>query len=169
MNMNPMREIRLAKVTVNMGAGESGPKLEKAKKMMEVITEKRVVLTYTKKRSTFGVPKNRPIGAKTTLRGNEAMVFLKRVLHAAENRLKQSQFDDNGNFSFGIQESIRIPGVKYDPDIGIVGLDVCVTLERPGYRVKRRALRPAKIGKAHVIKKEEAMEWAKKNLGVTIE
>jgi large subunit ribosomal protein L5 len=168
--MNPMREIRLAKVTVNMGAGaESATKLEKCKKILQSVTKKKIVITSTHKRSTFGVAKNKPIGAMTTMRGTEAMEFLKKVIQALENKLKESQFDTNGNFSFGIHEYINIPGIRYDPDVGIMGMDVAVTLERPGYRVKKRRLRPRKVGKAHIIKKEEAIEWARKNLGVTIE
>jgi large subunit ribosomal protein L5 len=167
-SMNPMREIRLAKVTVNMGAGAEAAKLEKCKKIMHTLTRKKIVVTSTRKRSTFGVAKNKPIGAKTTLRGQEALEFLKKVLQALENRLKESQFDVNGNFSFGIHEYINIPGVKYDPDVGILGMDVAVTLERPGFRVRKRRLRPGKMGKSHLIAKEEAIEWARKNLGVEV-
>ncbi len=167
--MNPMKEIRLAKVTVNMGTGADAAKLEKCKKIMFTLTRKKIVITSTHKRSTFGVPKNKPIGAKTTLRGAEAMEFLKKVLQGIEGKLKGSQFDRNGNFSFGIHEYINIPGVKYDPDVGILGMDVAVTLERPGFRVRKRKLRPGKIGSSHIIKKEEAIEWARKNLNVIIE
>ncbi|MCX6814061.1 MAG: 50S ribosomal protein L5 [Candidatus Aenigmarchaeota archaeon] len=167
--MNPMREIRLGKVTVNMGVGADTAKLEKCKKIMHTLTKKKIVITSTHKRSTFGVAKNKPIGAKTTLRGEEAMEFLKKVLQGVENRIKESQFDVNGNFSFGIHEYINIPGIKYDPDVGIVGMDVAVTLERPGFRVKKRKIRPGKIGRSHLITREEAMEWARKNLGVTVE
>lgn len=163
-----MREIRLAKVTVNMGAGAEAAKLEKSKKIIYTLTKKKIVVTSTHKRSTFGVAKNKPIGVKTTLRGQDAIDFLKKVLQALENRLKESQFDSNGNFSFGIHEYINIPGIKYDPDVGILGMDVAVTLERPGFRVKKRRLRPGKIGKAHLIAKEEAIEWARKNLGVEV-
>jgi large subunit ribosomal protein L5 len=163
-----MREIRLAKVTVNMGAGQEAAKLEKCKKIMHTLTGKKIVTTSTHKRSTFGVAKNKPIGVKTTLRGQEAVEFLKKVLQALENRLKESQFDANGNFSFGIHEYINIPGVKYDPDVGILGMDVAITLERPGFRARKRRIRPGKIGKAHLIKKEEAIEWARKNLGVEV-
>lgn len=167
--MNPMKEIRLAKVTVNMGVGSDTGRLEKCKKILHTLTGKKIVVTSTHKRSTFGVPKNKPIGAKTTLRGDDAKGFLKKVLQGVENRLKESQFDSNGNFSFGIHEYINIPGIKYDPDVGIVGMDVAVTLERPGFRVKKRKLRPGKIGKPHLITRENAMDWARKNLGVTIE
>jgi len=167
--MNPMREIRLEKVTVNMGAGADAAKLEKSKKIIYTLTKKKIVITSTHKRSTFGVAKNKPIGAKTTLRGADALDFLKKVLQGVENKLKVSQFDTNGNFSFGIHEYINIPGVKYDPDVGILGMDVAVTLERPGFRVKKRKIRPGRIGHSHLITKEEAMEWARKNLNVTIE
>ena len=103
------------------------------------------------------------------MRGTDAIEFLKKAIQAAEGRLKESQFDANGNFSFGVHEYINIPGVKYDPDVGILGMDVAVTLEKPGYRVKKRKLRPGKVGKVHLVKKEEAIEWAKKNLGAVVE
>ena len=166
--MNQMKEIGLEKVTVNIGAGTSQPDLEKGQMMIKSITGTNVVITRTKKRSTFGVPKHRAIGAKATLRGEKAMEFLKKVLNAVDNRISPKQFDSQGNFSFGIKEYIHIPGVKYDPDIGILGMDVAVTLYRPGYRVARRKLRPAKIGKNHRIKPEESMKWAEEKLGVKI-
>jgi len=165
---NPMRMIRLEKITLNMGAGEPGPKLEKSKKILESIVSRKAVITKTHKRTTFGGAKNRPIGVKITLRGTEARDLLKRLLKAVE-KLKGSNFDSSGNFSFGIHEYINIPGIKYDPDVGILGLDVAVTLERPGFRVKKRMIKPAKIGERHKIKPEEAMDWAKKEFGVKIE
>ncbi len=165
---NPMRKIRIEKITVNIGVGESGPKLEKAKKLLEKLTEKKVVITKTHKRTTFGTAKGRPIGVKITLRKEDAVNFLKKALQAVENKLKSSQFDNNGNFSFGIAEYISIPGYKYDPEIGILGMDVCVTLERPGFRVKRRRMRKAKIGKTHKITPQEAINWVKENFGVEV-
>jgi len=165
---NIMRKIRIDKITINIGAGEPGAKLDKSKKMLSKVTGKKVITTKTKKRTTFGGGKGRPIGAKVTIRGTEAYNLLKNLLHAVENKLKPSQFDANGNFSFGIAEYISIPGIKYDPDIGILGMDVCVTLERPGFRIKRRRVKPRKIGKRHRITREEAMEWARENLGVKI-
>jgi large subunit ribosomal protein L5 len=168
MKENPMREIRLEKVTLNMGAGESGPKLEKCKSMMENISGKKVVITKAHKRTPFGVGKLKPIGVKSTLRGPEAKELLKKLLHALDNRISPRMFDRQGNFSFGIHEYINIPGVRYDPDVGILGLDVCVTLTRPGYRIKEKRIRPKKIGNKHRIKPEEAMEFARKELGVNV-
>ena len=128
-----MKEIRIEKITLNIGAGEAGPKLDKSKTILEKISGENVVITVTKKRTTFGGAKKKPIGAKVTIRGEKARELLKRLLQAVENRLKPSQFDSSGNFSFGIHEYIHIPGVKYDPDVGIVGMDVCVSLGRPGF------------------------------------
>ncbi len=168
MSENPMREIRLDKVTINLGAGESGPQLEKSKALLEKISQKKVVTTMTKKRTTFGMAKKKPIGVKVTLRGKPAMELLSQLLRSFENKIKESCFDNSGNFSFGVAEYINIPGIKYDPDIGILGMDVCVTLHRGGYRIKRRMLSPKKIGKNHKIKREEAMEWARKTLKAEI-
>ncbi len=168
MSANPMRSIKLEKVTINIGAGEAGPKLEMAKRLLEKLSGTKVVVTVTHKRSTFGVAKKRPIGVKVTLRGERARAFLANALKANENRLKPTQFDSQGNFSLGIKEYIDIPGVKYDPDIEIMGMDVCATLVRPGYRVARRKIRPGRIGKRHRITPEEAGEWARKEFSVTI-
>lgn len=168
-NQNPMRNIRMTKITINIGTGESGVKLEKAQKLLEKLTKKKVVITRTRDRTTFGMAKDRPIGVKVTLRKEDAKKFLKPAFQAIGNKLKSSQFDSSGSFSFGVAEYINIPGIKYDPEIGILGFDVAVSLERPGYRIKKRRERPKKVGKKHQIKKEEAIEFAKKEWGVTIE
>ena len=166
--MNPMQNIVLEKITLNIGAGEAGPKLDNSKKMLEKISGKKVVITTTKKRTTFG-PGGKAIGAKTTLRGKEAKDLLVTLLKANDNKIKSSQFDKSGSFSFGVHEYINIPGMKYDPDVGIIGLEVAVTLGRPGFRVKRKIMKPGKIGKKQKITAEEAKEFAKKEFGVVIE
>jgi len=166
--MNPMKEIRLGKLTLNICTGEPGPELEKAKRLLVMIAGTKIVTTKTKKSSTCGVAKGRNIGVMTTLRGKEARDALSRLLRARENIMQSSQFDENGNFSFGIDEYINIPEVDYEPEVGIMGLDVCVTLERPGYRVGRRRYERQRIGKDHRIKAEEAIGWVKKEFGVEV-
>ena len=125
-------------------------------------------VTKTHKRSTFGVAKKKPIGVKVTLRGRSAHELLLNFLRSRDNKLLESMFDTSGNFSFGIAEYINIPGIKYDPDIGIMGMDVCVTLSRPGFRIAKRMIKPKKIGKKHRISKEEAIGWAEKTLKVEV-
>ena len=163
-----MKEIMIEKVTLNIGTGEPGPKLDHSKQLIEAISGKKSVKTKSKRRSTFGVAKGRDIGVKVTLRGNGAKELLKRLLQAATNELKASCFDSTGNFSFGIPEYIDIPGVDYYPEIGIMGFDVSVTLERPGYRVKRRRYKTQQVGKRQRITREDAMGWVKKEFGVSV-
>lgn len=162
-----MRNIRIEKVTVNIGCGEAGERLDKAKDLLGQLTGKKIVITKTSNRTTFGSAKGRPIGCKVTLRGKDAMDFLAKAFEAVENKLAKRVFDATGNFSFGIKEHIDMPGIEYDPDIGIWGMDVCVTLERPGFSVKRKKL-SSKVGKKHTIKPEEAREWVTKNFKVEI-
>jgi len=165
--MNPMTKIRIEKLTINIGCGDAKDKLEKAKILLERLTEKKVVITKTKNRTTFGATKGKPIGCKITLRGKDADEFLKKAFEAVDKKLSKGVFDSQGNFSFGVKEHIDIPGVRYDPDIGIMGMDVCVTLERPGFRIKRRRI-SNKIGKKHLIRPEDAIDWVSKSYGVVV-
>lgn len=167
MKENPMREIRIEKVTLNMGCGDDKDKLKRAEKLLQMIAGQKPIITKTRKRTTFGMPRKKPIGVKVTLRKERAEKFFKDVLKAVDNELKEKQIGD-GNFSIGIKEYIDLPNVEYDPDVGILGLDVCVTLERPGFRVKRRNIRKTNIGKRHIISKEETINWLKKCFEVRI-
>lgn len=161
-----MRNEKIEKITLNIGCGTK-TSLDHAKIVLERISDRKVVITRTAKRTTFNVPKNKPIGCKVTIR-KDTEDFLKRMLAAKENKLKESNFDSTGNFSFGIREYIDVPGTDYDPKIGVLGFDVCVTLERPGYRVKRKRL-GQKLGKNHRITKEDAMKFVKDKFNVVIE
>ena len=167
---NPMRAIRIAKLVLNIGVKDPVAEVEKAYRLLEKITNKKPVKTKaTKKARTFGIRKGLPIGVKVTLRGKEAEELLKELLKAVENRLKESCFDDEGNVNFGIKEYLDIPGIKYDPTIGVFGMNVSVQLERPGFRVKRRRLKRSKVGRLHRIKKQEAIEFMKEKFNVTVE
>ena len=108
------------------------------------------------------------IGVAVTIRGNDAVVLLKRLLEAKGNTVNGKSFDNFGNYSFGINEHIDIPGVKYDPQIGILGLGISVTLTRPGYSIRKRSKHKASIGKSHVISNQEAKDYLAKEYGVTI-
>lgn len=164
---NPMQEIRLAKVIVHINVGKSGEALEKAKKVLQEITGQKPCTKPAKMTiKEFGIREGEPIAILTTLRGERAAVFLKRGLEAVSNSLKKSSFDENGNFAFGIKEHIEIPGTKYVPELGIFGMDVMGTLERQGFRVKRRRIRPAPIGKKHRVSKDEAIQFMTEKFSV---
>jgi large subunit ribosomal protein L5 len=165
-----MKEVKIAKVTANIGVGESGDKLQRAEKLLEELTGQKpargvAMATHPE----FGVKRYSPIGTKVTLRKKIAVDFLKKALEAVENKVQRKQYDMHGNLSFGIHEYIEMPGAKYDPDIGMFGLDVSVNLERPGYRISRRKKHPAKIPARSRITKEESVEFFKKNFGVETE
>lgn len=164
--MNSMRGIRVEKIVLNIGCGTKG-KLEHAKIILDKISGMNSVMTKTKKRSTFGVPKNKHIGFKVTIREN-ADELLKKLLEAKEKLLSEGNFDDTGNVCFGVKEYIDVPGQEYDPHIGIMGFDVCVSLERRGYRVKRKKI-ASRIGKKHKITKEDAIEFMKKEFDIRVE
>jgi large subunit ribosomal protein L5 len=166
--MNKMREIRIEKVTLNVGVGEAGDRLEKAAKMLQELTKKKPILTKSQKRiPSWGVRPGLTIGAKVTLRGKEAEEILKRLLSSKDNILDEKNFDDQGNFSFGVPEYIDIPGIEYIVEVGIIGLEVAVTLERAGFRIKKRKFKQQKVPKKHRITKEESMEFAKQNFNVS--
>jgi large subunit ribosomal protein L5 len=169
--MADMREIIIEKVTVNIGVGAPGDKLDQAKSLLSRLTENRKpVETHARRRDpVFKLRKGLPIGAKVTLRGPSAKSFLEKALAAKRKLLKQSNFDKQGNFAFGVHEYIDFPGAKYDPGIAMFGFDVCVSLGRRGRRVNSRRLRSSKIGKAHRVTKEEAMEFAQSTLSVRLE
>lgn len=168
--MKSMKKIKVEKVTLNIGAGKDQTKLEKGLVLLKVIADANPVKTVTNKRiQEWGLRPGLPIGCKLTLRKEKAVKILPRLLDAVENRLLEKQFDNNGNIAFGIPEYIEIPGVKYDPKLGIMGLEVCITLERPGFRIKRRRFLKKKIPARHRISKQEAIDFIFNNFKTKVE
>jgi large subunit ribosomal protein L5 len=166
---NVMRSIKIGKIVLNIGVGKSGEALERAKKVVQDIVGS--IPSIRKSRKTirdFGIHKDEPIGVTVTLRGVRAFEVLKRLLAAKDMRLAQTSFDERGNCSFGIKEHIDIPGIKYDPDIGIFGMDVSVISERPGFRVMRRRRVASRIGRKHRVTRNEAIKFFKDSLGVEV-
>ena len=170
MTDNPMRTILVEKVTVNMGVGQAGDELKKSKTVIEAITSAKAIETKCRvKQPKWDVRPGLPIGIKVTLRKKHATEFLARALDAKQSIIKKKSFDMQGNFGFGIKEHIDLPGIKYDPKLGIRGLDVLVTLKRNGQRIKKRKIAKRKIGKKHMITKNDAMQFMKEQFGVEIE
>jgi large subunit ribosomal protein L5 len=165
---HPMRKISIGKVVINIGVGKSGEPLEKARYALQELTNRQPSVRGAKKSvRDFNIHKGEPIATIVTLRREPADEFLRRVIAANRNILKSSSFDSYGNISIGIREHIDIPGTKYNPEIGIFGMNVCVSLTRPGYRVaKKRDKHP--IGKDHKISKEDAIRFFKEQYGAEV-
>jgi large subunit ribosomal protein L5 len=166
---NPMMRPRIAKVTVNIGVGESGERLRRAARILKELTGQEPSTRHAVRTiKEFGIRRGEPIAVVVTLRGEKALSFLNRALEAIGRRVKASSFDDYGNMSFGIVEHITLPGVKYDPEIGVFGMDVAVTLERPGFRVMRRRIKKSTIPRRQRVSKIEAIVFFEKELGVKV-
>ena len=153
-----------------MGVGKSGDAIDTAKKALDQISGKKSCSRNAKEtQRDWGIRKGEPIGAAVTVRGDDAKVLLKRLLEAKGNIVKGKSFDNFGNYSFGINEHIDIPDVKYEPQIGILGLGISITLTRPGYSIRKRSKHKASVGKTHVITNQEAKDYLVKEFGVTVE
>ena len=164
----PMREPYIAKVVVDMCTG-GGEALTKAATILEALSGQ--TPTQSRARQTvrdFGIRRREPIAVRVTLRQKKAHEFLVKALEAKENILLIKNWDLDGNFAFGIAEHINIPDVKYDPQLGIQGMNITVCVERPGFRVKRRKRKRTKVPYRHRLTPDESMVFVKNKFGIEI-
>jgi len=155
----PMRKIRIEKLIVNICVGESGDKLTKASRVLKELADQEPVFSVARLTvRTFGIRRNEKIAVHVTVRGKKAEEILNKGLAVLEYELKDRNFSTSGNFGFGIQEHIDL-GLKYDPSVGIYGMDFYIVLSRPGFRVNKRKRMNNAIGVNHRISKEDAKKW----------
>jgi large subunit ribosomal protein L5 len=167
--MNAMRELHLEKVTINIGVGEAGERLAKAEKVLEKVTGQKPVQTISKHiNRDLGIRVGMPLGCKVTLRGEAAEDFLRKALVIREQRVQEYSFDKEGNMSFGISDYTDFEGMKYDPEIGIFGMDVSAVLRRKGNRISTRALLKRKAPKSHRVDRDEGIQYMKDKYGVEV-
>ncbi|NYT11784.1 MAG: 50S ribosomal protein L5 [Methanomassiliicoccales archaeon] len=164
-----MRQLRIEKVVVNIGVGEAGERLVKAQKVLEMLTGQTPLVTVSKTTNRdLGIREGMPIGCKVTLRHDIADNFLKRALWIRENRIAEYSFDPEGNLSFGISDYTDFEGMRYDPEIGIFGMDVNVVIQRPGYRVTKRRIMTRRLPHRHRVTRQEAMDFMKEQFAVEV-
>ncbi len=163
-----MREPRIEKVVVHMGVGTGGRDLGDAEDILASLTGQNPVRTLAQSTEPeFDIREGDPIGAKVTLRGEQAAAFLEEALPLAE--LSSAQFDETGNVSFGIPEHTDFPDQEYDPTIGIYGLDVTVNLVRPGYRVSQRRVATRSIPDRHRMDPADAIAYLRTRFDVEVD
>jgi large subunit ribosomal protein L5 len=166
---NPMTHPKIEKATVNICVGSDVERLKKAEKVIKLLTNRKSIRTISKvMNKDWGIRKGDTIGCKVTLRGGEAEDFLKRAFKAKGDSVAEYSFDSQGNLSFGISDYTDFEGLKYDPNIGAIGLDVSITLERSGYRIKHRKRKRSKIPHRHQIDPDETMNFLTKKLGIKV-
>jgi large subunit ribosomal protein L5 len=164
-----MRDIYIDKVVVHMGVGESGEKLVKAENIMKTITGQTSIRTIAKMtQPAFSIRKGAPIGCKVTLRGKTARDFFNTAVTILNKTVFESQFDKSGNISFGVEEHTDFPGMSYDPQIGIFGMDVNVVLERKGIRITRRRVERKKLPAKQRVNKQDAIAFLKEAYQVEV-
>ena len=166
---HPMRKPYIASVTLNAAVGRSGQALDNAKQILAAITNREPSERKAKKSvRDFGIRQGEPIAAVVTLRKEEAYKQLKRLLEVKDFTLRSSNFDEFGNFAFGIKEHIDIAGTRYDPNLGIIGFNVVVKMARPGFRIHERRHQQKKVPRSHKLTREEAMRYIQDQFGVKI-
>ncbi len=166
---NPMRTIRIEKVVVSIGVGEAGERLVKAKQVLKMVTGRTPVETTSRTTNKdLGIRVGMPIGTKVTLRKKRAEEFFKAAMWVRENRIAGYSFDQEGNCSFGVADYTDFPNQRYDPEIGIFGMSVCVSLARPGKRVQSRRKAPRRVPVVHRITREEAKAFLRGVYGIEV-
>ena len=168
--LNTMRKVSLEKVTVNICVGNDKPGMVKAEALLKKLTNKKPVKNSAKRRlATWQIRPGLPIGYKVTLRGEEGKNFLKWILDSKGKKFNSKSIDNNSNFSIGFAEYLDLNGMKYDADIGIMGFEVMVTFVRPGFRIKQRLIKKAKIPQRHRVTKDEVVDFMKNTFSVEVQ
>jgi len=158
---NQSRKVEIEKVVLSAGARDK--ELDKAKKLLELISDMKAQILTTKKRiPNFNISPGMEVGARVTIRGEKALKLLKRLLVAINNTLSEEQISQN-HFSFGIKEYIEIPGIEYQRDIGIRGFNITVDFIRHGVRVKRKKIKSGKLPKKQQVTPEEIINFMEEN------
>jgi len=164
----PMRRPFISKVVIDMCTGGGEP-LVRATTILESLSGQAPLQSRARQTvRDFGIRKDEAVAVRVTLRHDRAKEFLKKAFKAKEDVLLLKNWDDDGNFAFGIAEHINIPGVEYDPQLGIQGMNITVCIERPGYRVKRRRQRRTKVPHRHRLIPEESMVFIRNTFGIEI-
>ena len=166
---HPMRNIEIDKVVINIGVGEAGDKLNRAEKVIDLLTHRKPIQTLSRTTNRdLGIRKKMPIGCMVTLRRIAADEFLKEAFWVKNNRIPKYSFDQDGNFSFGIPDYTEFRDMKYDPDIGIFGMDISVTMKRPGFSISRRKRSRRKIPMSVRISPSETQAFIKSRFDVEV-
>lgn len=133
---NIYRVPRVAKVVVNVGAGEGrdNPKaLENVVLTLKTITGQQPVVTKARKSiSNFKIRQGMKIGCKVTLRKHVMWNFLDKLLNVVLPRVRDFQgvsvknFDGRGNFNLGLKDQLVFPEIIFDEISFLKGMQITI-------------------------------------------
>ncbi|MPZ01445.1 50S ribosomal protein L5 [Micrococcus luteus] len=133
---NVMQVPGLVKVVVNMGVGEAAKDskiIDGAVTDLTAITGQKPMITKARKSiAQFKLREGMPIGTHATLRGDRMWEFLDRLVTLALPRIRDfrglsdSQFDGNGNYTFGLSEQTVFHEIDQDKIDRVRGMDITV-------------------------------------------
>lgn len=133
---NRLEVPKLTKIVVNVGLGEATQDikiLESAMNEISVITGQKPVITKAKKAiANFKIRRGSSIGCKVTLRRAYMYEFLDRLISIAIPRVRDfrglsaNSFDQQGNYSFGLNEQVIFPEVDVDKIVKVHGMDITI-------------------------------------------
>ncbi len=166
---NRWRQLRVVKIVVNIGVGESGDRRAKAERVLSMVTHQKPVATRSHATNRdFGIRVGQEIGVKVTLRGPTATEFLQRALDARDRQFDPDSVDGDGNFSLGVRDYTDFTGMKYDPAIGIFGMDISVEMGRAGWRVRDRKSHRSALPASLRVSADETRKFLVEKFGVTM-
>lgn len=139
---NVMAIPRITKVSVNVGLSRAGNNQgfkEDVIRDLRLITGQKPMLTKARKAiAGFKIRENQEVGVNVTLRGKRMWDFVYKLIGATIPRMKDFQgierknFDNQGNFNFGIKEQLIFPEISTDDITTIFGLQVNITSSSSG-------------------------------------
>jgi large subunit ribosomal protein L5 len=131
---NVMQIPALEKIVINVGAGADAKDskiLQNIQDTISLIAGQHAVVTKAKKSiAGFKLREGFPIGVKVTLRGDRVYTFLDKLISITLPRVKdfrgvpRSNFDGHGNYTFGLDEQLVFPEVKFDDIIKQHGMNI---------------------------------------------
>ena len=133
---NAMQVPGLVKIVVNMGVGvaaRDSKLMDGAVRDLTLITGQKPLIQKARTSiAQFKLREGMPIGAKATLRGDRMWEFLDRLLSLALPRIRDfrglsdTQFDGNGNYTFGLTEQSMFHEIDPDSIDRPRGMDITV-------------------------------------------